>query len=229
MVDERVRKIAEILIDYSTEVRKGDRVLIEADVDARPLIVELYKQALLRGAYPRVKLRLPELSYIFFKHASEEQLKYFPEVDYYEVQRTDVFIGIRAPRNTRELSTIDPSRIGLRMKVLKPILDWRVEKTRWCVFYYPTSALAQEANMPYEEFEEFVFNSCLIDWRELSKRMEKIKKAIEATDEVRIIGERTDLRFSVKGRKAIVADGKHNMPDGEIFTCLLYTSPSPRD
>ena len=123
MVDPRVRKLAEILVDYSTKVKKGDRVLIDADVDAHPLILEVYKLCLQRGAYPRVKIRYPGLAYIFFKYASAEQVRYFPEVEYYEIKHTDVYIRIRAPRNLRELESVDPTKISERMKVLKPILS----------------------------------------------------------------------------------------------------------
>ncbi len=224
MVDPRVRKLAEILVDYSTKVKKGDRVLIDADVDAHPLILEVYKLCLQRGAYPRVKIRYPGLAYIFFKYASAEQVRYFPEVEYYEIKHTDVYIRIRAPRNLRELESVDPTKISERMKVLKPILDWRVDKTRWVVVDYPTPALAQEAGMSMEEYEDFLFKACLIDWKELSKKLHKLKEILDKTDKVKIIGEDTELEFSIKGRVAIVADGEKNMPDGEVFTSVLEDS-----
>lgn len=224
MVDERIRKIAEILVDYSTEVKKGDRVLIRADLEAKDLALEVYKLSLLRGAYPWIKIILPNQDYIFYKHASKEQLEWFPEHEYFEIKNTDVYFAIRAPINLREFININPKKLSDRLKTLKPIRDWRVEKTRWVVFYYPTNALAQEAEMSLPEFEDFVFNACLIDWREMSKKLLKIKKLLDTTDKVRIIGDETDLTFSIKGRNALIANGKKNMPDGEVYTSVVENS-----
>jgi len=224
VVDERVRRLAELLVDYSTEVKEGDRVLIRADLPAQELALEVYRQALLRGAHPWIRTEIPGWRYIFFRYASEEQLKFFPEHEFAEIKNTDVYISLGAPLNLRELSNVDPARISARLRVLKPIRDWRVEKTRWVVFYYPTNALAQEAGMSLPEFEDFVFNACLIDWREVSRRLHEIKRVLDATDRVRIVGLDTDLEFSVKGRNSVVADGKHNMPDGELFTSVVEDS-----
>ena len=224
MVDIRVKKTAEILVDYSTEVKEGDKVLIVGDIAAKDLILEIYKLCLERGAYPKIKARLPGQNYIFYKYAKKHQLEHFPEEDYEEIKKTDVWFGIRAAENVKELMNVNPEKISLHFKTMKPILEWRVEKTRWVVFYYPTNAFAQEAGMSLEEFEDFVYNATLIDWKEMSEKMSKIKKLVDKTDEVRIIGEDTDLTFSVKGRNAVVADGKHNMPDGEVFTSVVEDS-----
>ncbi len=227
-MDIRIEKIAKILVDYSTEVKENDRVLIRTSPLAKDLALEVYKQCLLKGAYPWIRCELPGQTYIFYKYANEKQLKWFPEHEYEEIKRTDVYILIAGEHNTRELTNIDSSRISLRMKVLKPILDYRVEKTRWVIFDYPTEALAQEAEMSLEEFKDFVFNACLLDWREMSKRLNIIKDKMKKVDKVRIVGEKTDLEFSIKGRNIIVADGKHNMPDGEVFTSVIEDSVNGR-
>ena len=224
MVDERIKKLAEILVDYSTEVKKGDRVIIRTGLEAKDLALEIYKLCLLRGANPWIKVDLPKADYIFYKYASDEQLQWFPEHEYYEIQHTDVYFALRAPTNLRELINIDPTRISMRLKTLRPIRDWRVEKTRWVVFYYPTNALAQEAEMSLEEFEEFVFNACLVDWKAMSKDLWKIKELLDKTDKVKIISDDTHLEFSIKGRNALVADGKRNMPDGEVYTSVVEDS-----
>jgi len=224
MVDERIRKIAELLVDYSTQVKKGDHVLIRADMPTKALALEVYRLALLRGAHPWIRAGFPGQEYIFYKHANEDQLRFFPEHELAEIKNTDVYLVLRAPINVRELSGIDPARISVRLKVLKPIRDWRVEKTRWVVFYYPTEGLAQEAGMSLQEFEDFVFNACLIDWKEISQRLKRIKDVLDTTDRVKIVSPDTDLEFSVRGRKAIVADGKMNMPDGELFTSVVEDS-----
>ncbi len=224
MVDERVRRIAELLVDYSAQVRKGDHVLIRADTPTRDLALEVYRFALLRGAYPWIRVELSGQAYIFYKYADDNQLSFFPEHELAEIKNTDVYFALRAPLNVRELSSIDPNVISTRLRVLKPILDWRVERTRWVVFYYPTEGLAQEAGMSLQDFEDFVFTACLIDWKEISQRLRRIKEVLDATDKVKIINPDTELEFSVKGRNAAVAVGKRNMPDGELYTSVVEES-----
>lgn len=224
MVDPRIVKVAEILVDYSTKVKKGDRVLIVADYESKDLALEVFKLVLQRGAHPRLKASLPGFTYAYFKYASDEEIRYFPDVDYYEIKNTDVYIALRGPENVRELTNIDPGRISERFKVTKPIHDWRVERTRWVLFYYPTNALAQEAGMALEEFEDFVYNACLLDWNRMAEDMRKIKGRLDSTDKVVIESSDTHLEFSVKGRNAVIGDGTHNMPDGEVFTSVVEDS-----
>ena len=224
MVDNRTVEVAKLLIDYSTRTRKGDRVLIRTDGSAKDLALEIYKQALLRGAQPWIRPELPGARYIFYKHANEEQLGFVPDHDMVEIKNTDVFISLGAPSNVKELSSIDPSRISARMRALKPVSDWRVEKTRWVVFAYPTEAFAQEAEMSLTEFEDFAYNACLIDWSEVSKKLHVLKEKVDATDRVEIVSPDTQLDFSVKGRKGVAASGDKNMPDGEFFTSVVEDS-----
>lgn len=224
MVDERIAKVSEILVDYSTKVKKGDRVLIVTDFEAKDLALEVYRLCLQRGAYPRLKTDLPGRRYIFFKYAGDEQIKHFPDVDFYEIKNTDVYIALSAPTNVKELSSIDPKKISERFKVLKPILDWRVEKTRWTLFYYPTNALAQEAGMPLKEFEDFVFNASIADWGAEAEKLKKIKELLDSTDRILIESSDTRLEFSVKGRVSELGDGTKNMPDGEVFTSVVEDS-----
>lgn len=224
MVDRRVEEAAKILVDYSTAIRTGDRVLIRTDASAKDLALEIYKQALLRGAHPWIRPELPGARYTFYKHASDEQLNFVPDHEMAEIKNTDVYISLGAPSNVRELSSIDPARISARMKALKPISDWRVEKTRWVVFAYPTEASAQEAEMSLQEFEDFVYNACLIDWSEISKRLQVLKQNVDAADKVEIVGPDTRLEFSVKGRVGVAASGDKNMPDGEFFTSVVEDS-----
>jgi len=224
MVDDRITKVAKLLIDYSTKTKKGDRVFIRADASAKDLALELYKFALKKGAHPWIRTDLPGSQYVFFKYGSDEQLGFLHEHELAEIKGTDVYISLGAPSNVKELSSIDPSKISARMKAMKPVSDWRLEKTRWVVFAYPNEALAQEAGMSLSEFEDFVFDSCLIDWAEVSKKLHVLKKCVDAADQVTIESSDTHFEFSVKGRKATAASGDKNMPDGELFTSVVEDS-----
>jgi aminopeptidase len=224
MVDARITEVAKILVNYSTGTKSGDRVLIRTDVTAKDLALEVYKHALLQGANPWIRTDLPEMRYVFYKYASDAQIGFLPEHELFEIKNSDVYIYLVAPSNVKELSSIDPAKISARIRTLKPITDWRVDKTRWVVFYYPNEALAQEAEMPLKEFEDFVFNSCLIDWNEVSKKLQVLKQRVDLADKVEITSPDTRLEFSIKGRNSVAADGDKNMPDGELFTSIVEDS-----
>jgi aminopeptidase len=223
-MDPRVKKAAKILVDYSAKVKKNDYVQIITDYDANELALECYKLCIQRGAYPVVKLGLPGSSYVYYTNASDEQLKKFPEMAYYEIKKTDAVIYIGAPANTKELTNVDPKKMALRNKTTHKIQEYRVNNTKWVIYYYPNNSLAQDASMSLEEFTNFVFRSTNIDWQKESKKQDKLQAVLNKGKSVRIVAKNTDLTFSIKGMKAIKCDGAHNMPDGEVFTTPVKNS-----
>lgn len=227
MIDPRLRKHAQILVEHATKVKKGDVVQIVGSELAKPLILETYRQVLPKKPKETVvHVGLEELSHIFFDECEEEQLRQFPELTYQEIKGTDVYIAIHAPRNTRSLSEAHPQKLALRQKIIRPILDHRVEHTRWIITDYPTEALAQEADMSYERYFDFAIDAVVgVDWKKLGQEQNRLKEILEAGDKVRIVGEGTDLTMSIKGRTVISAAGEFNMPDGEIFTSVIEDSP----
>lgn len=236
MQDPRIKKTAEILVNYSNEVKKGDKVVIDAPYEAAPLVREIYKLCIQKGAYPRVNIGIPGLTKIYYDNASKEQLDHFPELALQEAKYGDVFFSIGAPTNTRELSNVDPKKIATRSKITNSISE-EILKKRWVLFYYPTSAQAQEADMSLEEFENFVYSATIQDWNKISKEEDKLKKILDKGKEVRIMGKNTDISFSIEGREAVKGDGKNNMPCGEVFIapqekstqgCIEYSFPAIR-
>ena len=217
MVDERDRKLAKILVEHSTKVKKGDRVVINGDIIAEPLIKEVYKLCLKKGAHPAVHAHLPGMSQLFYSRATKHQLEKFPEVAMFESRKADVFIGIWGSSNTRELSGVDPKRIAIRSKVTNPISKVRLQK-RWVGCDYPTNALAMEADMSLSDYTDWFYKASNMDYKAMEKKYAKLKTALNKAKEVRIIGKNTDLTLSVAKMKAISDLGHHNIPDGEIFT-----------
>ncbi len=220
MVDLRIKKMAKILVDYSTKIKKDERVMISGSVEAKDLIKEVYRLVLKKGAYPFLKICLPGIDYIYYKNASREQLEKFPQMSFYEVKKLQVYIGIYASTNTRDLSNINPGRISLRTKVVNPISDYivnRKDKIRRVTTAFPTSALAQDAEMSLEKYENFVFRSVNQDWVKLGKRFIKLRDKLNKVKEIRIVGTDTDIKMRVY-KKSFVADcGEENLPGGEIF------------
>ena len=213
----RIEKLARIIVEHSLKIKKNDVVQISGGIPARPLILELYRQILKKGAYPRVNVDFEGLGYNYYKYASYEQLRNFPKISMYEMKNTDALVYIGAPENRYELAKIPSEKIMLRQKILDPIDKERMKK-RWLLFYYPVKDYAKDAGMTLSEFEDFVFESCLLDWKKQAEKMRKLKSILDKGKIVRIVGKDTDLSFSIAGRNAVIGDGSYNMPDGEIYT-----------
>ncbi|OGM18917.1 hypothetical protein A2686_03930 [Candidatus Woesebacteria bacterium RIFCSPHIGHO2_01_FULL_38_10] len=226
LLDPRVRKQARVLVKHSIKLRRKENVLIASDFSAKPLVLELYRQLVKAGAGEiRLHLDSYEFSEIYFKTASDEQIRLFPQVAMDEMKKMDCYIRIASSTNTRGLTGVDTGKITKRSKVIRPITDFRIEKTKWVVSRFPTEAQAQEADMSLSEYSDFVFNAInKVNWEEKFKEQEKLRKVIDLTKEVHIVGLETDLRLSIKGRKAENASGKYNMPDGEVFTSVVENS-----
>ncbi len=220
MVDPRVKRMAEILVDHCTEVREGDVVQIKAYSDlAKPLVLELYRRAVQKGAGEIITYIEPEeMREIFLREASDEQLARLPSLRMYQAEHTDVYCQILAPANTKMLSGMDPGRVAKWRTSDAPIRAYLTDHTRWTLTLYPTPAGAQDAAMSLTEFEDFVFNAVDIDWQQFAQQQQQLGDLFQQGSEVVIKGEDTDLKMSIEGRTFISADGKLNMPDGEIFT-----------
>lgn len=226
MRDPRVAEMARVLVDYSTRIKKGDRVLIvAAGFEASPLVKELYALCLQRGAeYVEYSFSVPEIDRQFYNLASKKQLAVFPQhkLDFYKT--LTAYIGIAAGENSMVNATSNPKAMVAYQKLTRPLVDQRVRHTKWVVTRYPTQGAAQEARMSLDEYEDYLFNACCIDWAAESRKMEKLKKLMDSTDRVRLVGPDTDLSFSIKGLQAIKCDGRFNIPDGEVFTAPVRDS-----
>lgn len=226
MSDPRIVKQAEVLVNQSIKLKKGDNVIIATSFEAKPLVYEIYKLLIQKGAgQVRISFDDEILSEIYYKNASPTQIKSFPSVYSYEMKKMDCYIRISAPTNSKALTSVDPKVISERQKVIRPILDYRVDNTRWVVTRFPTASSAQDAEMSLTEYEDFVFGAInKVDWKKKFVEQEKLRKLVDKTDKVRIIAPGTDLRFSIRGRKADNAGGECNMPDGEVFTSVIENS-----
>ena len=141
------------------------------------------------------------------------------------MQWADVYIGLRGASNPNELHGIAPERItAFRRRALGKVSALRTEKTRWVLVRVPNAAFAQQAGLSTDEMMEFFFDATLLDWQEESKRYDAIRDFMQTTEEVRIVGKGTDLRFKTTGRKYLIDDGHINMPGGEIYTAPIDDS-----
>jgi aminopeptidase len=226
MQDPRVKELAGVLVNYSTRVKKGDVVLISASgFGAAPLVQELYSLCMERGAaYVEYEFTVPEINRHFYNSATKSQLSFFPEHKLDFMKKVTVYIAISAGENSMVMAQANQANMIAWSKVLRPIIDQRVKHTRWVITRYLTHGAAQEARMSLQEYENYLFSACCIDWKAESKKQEKLKRLMDKADRVRIIASDTDLSFSIRGMPGIKCDGRYNIPDGEVFTAPVRDS-----
>jgi len=224
MHDPRFDKLAHGLINFSTKLTKGEKVLIDAfDIPAE-MTVALIRAARDAGAVPLVQTHQARVSREMAMGAQEAQLEVSSMIQLAQMKKMHAYIAVRGGDNITELSDVPPEKMKLVSKKMKPVLDWRVKKTRWCVLRWPSPSMAQSAGMSTEAFEKFYFDVCTLNYARMQPGMKALKAAMEATDKVEIKGPGTDLSFSIKGIKAIPCGGTHNIPDGEVFTAPVRHS-----
>ncbi len=224
MNDPRFDQLARVLTGFSTALQPGDKVLLDAfDIPAE-MTVALVRAARARGALPFVQIHQGRVTRELLRGAETAQYELMKDVELARMRQMDAYIAVRGSHNITELSDVPNERMTLANKTLKPVLDHRVGHTRWCVLRWPTPAMAQQAGLSTEEFEDFYFRVCTLDYSRMQPGMAALKERLERADLVEIKGPGTDLRFSVKGIPAIVCGGSHNIPDGEVFTCPVRDS-----
>lgn len=225
--DTKTQKLAKLVCDYSLNVKHNENVVISGSTEAEDFIRALYKTIIKKGAHPILRLTLPNLAPYFYRHARDHQLDKFPDHFDYLVKNAHKYIGIATDNNTRELTNANASKMARRNKIMQPITHYIVnakDKIRRVTVGYPCPALAQEASMSADEYEQFVFNACLQDWQALGAKMNKILKAFQKGKQVQLIGKNVDLTFTIHGTKAIADKGEENMPGGEIFMAPVRDS-----
>ncbi|MDC7232329.1 MAG: aminopeptidase [Spirochaetales bacterium] len=227
MTDPRLETLAHNLVHYATELKEGEKVLINMNGDqAEPLVAILIKKVYEAGAVPFVNQINPRLLRGMLMQASAEQMDVMAESDRLLMSRMDAFIGIGSTRNSSETSDVPGDKMNIYMEnYVTPVhMEERINNTRWVVLRYPTDSMAQSSGRSREGFEDFYFQVCNLDYARMSRAMDKLVNLMESTDKVRITGPGTDLRFSIKGMNAIKCDGKVNIPDGEVYTAPLKES-----
>lgn len=230
MKDARVERMADVLVDYSVAVRANELVSIRGAYTAEPLMLALYRRCLERGAHVILRPMLPRATPLLYRFAQDHQLEYVWEPERWFVENLDVDLSIIADTNTRQLSRTDPSRQVLASKARKPLFDRRMERgasgeLRWNVTLFPTEALAMDAEMSLDEYEEFFYRACLVDrddpiaeWKKVAEQHARLLEWMKGREEVHLEGEGTDLYLDITGRTFVPADGTSNFPDGEVFT-----------
>ena len=224
MNDPRFEKLAGVLTGFSTSLAKGERVLIDSFDIPEEMVIALVRAVRARGAFPYVQLHRARITRELLRGAEQGQYETAAETELVRMKKMDAYIALRGSENIFESSDVPADRMKLVNGLMRPVLNWRVEKTKWVVLRWPTSAMAQQAGMSTEQFEDFYFRVCTLDYARMRPGMAALKKLMERTDRVEIKGPGTDLRFSIKGIGAVPCGGLRNIPDGEVFSCPVKDS-----
>ena len=224
-MDLRNKKLANLLVNYSCSIQKGENILIDYEgAECKPLVKQIIKDVYEAGGKPFVNIRDNEVNREVLLRCDEEQVAFMNEYQLAQMKGMDAYIAVRAGDNVSELADVPSEKMNLYNKLLRPVLDYRVNDTKWCILRYPNPSMAQLAGTSQEAFADFFYDVCTLDYEKMSRAMEPLKELLDKTDKVNIKGPGTDLEFSVKGIGSVKCDGKMNIPDGEVYTAPVKNS-----
>ena len=220
-MDERTKKLASNLLNHSVKLKKGEKILIEMiGTDCSDLAIELINQSKELGATPLFNIIDYKVLKEILLNSNEEQIKQYAKYDLQRMEDVTAYIGIRSA-NQKELDGVSKECMEIYNKYYQtPVhFEERVKHTKWCILRYPNEWLAKLAKMSLEEFTDFFYNVCTIDYDKMEEAMEPLKQLLSNTKNVHIIGPGTDLKFSVENIPAEKYFGTYNIPDGEVASC----------
>jgi len=230
MIDQRIEKLAETLVNYSVGVQPGDWVHVRGHVVTLPLLEEVVRQVVQAGGNPSIQMFNDRLQEIVLEEGSDEQLLWTSPLDNLVGDEVDVRIVLMGAENTRALTAIDPRRQQLQQQGNSKIRESFMRRTaegthRWVGTLFPCPAYAQEADMSLREYEDFVYGATFADqpdpvqcWQEIHDMQQRLIDWLVGKEQVVVRGPNIDLSLSIAGRSWVNSDGKRNMPSGEIFT-----------
>jgi aminopeptidase len=224
MTDPRYAKLAKLLVEYSTELKRGERVLLDMIDVPDEFAIELMRAVRAAGATPLIEVRHTRITREILRGVDAKQAALVRDVEMFRMKRMEAYIAIRGSANASETSDVASERLALYAKTLRPLQNYRVNKTRWVVLRWPTPSMAQGANMSTEAFENLYFDVCTMNYPKMARAMAPLEKRMKKADRVQLKGPGTDLKFSIKGIGAKMCKGDKNIPDGEVFSCPVKNS-----
>ena len=223
-MDDRIIKYAKVLVNYSVDVQKGDNVWISLQDCPRNLGIAIVKEVVARGGYPYVEYLDSRTNKEIIKAMPKDYYKRKLSWDLPKMKEVDAYIRIRGNYNLFELVDVPTDKVKTQsLNYGEPINKVRLKK-KWVIGNFPSPSYAQQAGMSTEEFENYFYNVCTLDYAYMSKQMDALVKLMNKTDKVRIVGKGTDITFSIKGIGAVKCSGERNIPDGEVYTAPVKNS-----
>src|SRR5258706_7440456 len=224
MTDPRFRKLGDLLVRYSTALKKGERILLDMIDVPDEFSIELMRAVRRAGGIPLIEVRHTRINREIVLDTKDEHARLVRDVELFRMKKVQAYIAIRGSANINETSDVDSKHMAMYSKTLRPLLNYRVNKTKWCVLRWPSPSMAQSASMSTEAFEDLYFDVCTMNYPRMAKAMIPLEKRMRHADRVHLRGPGTDLRFSIKGIGAKACKGDRNIPDGEVFSCPVKNS-----
>jgi aminopeptidase len=228
MTDPRYTKLARLLVEYSTQLKKGDRVLLDMIDVPDEFSIELVRAARAAGATPVIEVRHTRVNREMLRATDPQHARLIRDLELFRMKKVQAYIAVRGSSNATENADVASDRMALYSRITRPVLNYRVSKTRWCVLRWPTPSMAQAAGMSTEAFEDLYFDVCTLDYRKMARAMAPLERRMKKADRVHLKGPGTDLAFSIKGTGAQMCKGDRNIPDGEVFSCPVKNSINGR-
>lgn len=226
-IDKRIAQLAENILKNSVQLKKGEKIYIEAfGASTKDFFNELIKETIKLGAVPFYFYNDASFEKSLIEGASEKQIEDYTAIHKRLMEEADCYVAVRGYDDAFALSDVSPKNMDRFGKIFQEQVHMRTRlpKTRWCVLRWPNTSMAAMSRMSLKQFEDFYFDACLLDYRKMGKAMLPLKELMDKTENVHIKGNDTDLTFSLKGIKAIVCDGKMNIPDGEVYSAPVKDS-----
>jgi aminopeptidase len=230
LTDIRLQRMAQVLVHYSLGIKKADRLGSMTGPSAAPLVREVVHEAIRAGAFAETFVGLPGVREIVLKEGSDELLSYIPASQRLVLEEYETMLSLLSLENTKTLSGIDPTRMALVQQSRRDLMHTYMHRSangslRWSIAMFPTNAYAQDAEMSLSDFEDFIYRACFLDvedpvarWQELSRQQERHVQWLKGKQTIHLLGQDTDLTFSIDGRAFGNDDGHYNFPGGEFFT-----------
>jgi aminopeptidase len=231
-----LQRYAQLLVGYCLEITPGDKLYVRSTFLGEPLVREVYREAMRRGAVVETAFEFKGEGNIFLETATEAQLDWVSPFYEQAMREFNAYLLIRAPYNLREAQNVDAAKRTRQREAHATVNELYFKRTatrdlKRCLCQFPTDAAAQEAGMSLEEYENFVFGACKLfhdsperAWQRVRQQQQSIVDVLNARTDIHYRGPGIDLRFSTKGRKWINSDGQTNMPSGEVYTSPVEDS-----
>jgi aminopeptidase len=224
MTDPRYKKLAKLLVNYSTQIKKGERALLDMIDVPDEFSLELMRAVRAAGGTPLIEVRHTRISREIVRETDAPHAALLRDIEMFRMKKVQAYIAIRGSANASESSDVPGDRMKLYSKIIRPVQDYRVNKTRWCVLRWPTPSMAQAAGMSTEAFEDLYFDVCTMDYAKMARAMVPLERRMKRADKVHLKSPGTDLTFSIKNIGAKMCKGDRNIPDGEVFSCPVKDS-----
>lgn len=224
IMDSRFSKLADVLTQHSINLQKGEKVLIDVCDIPEGMVIATIRSVRARGGIPFVNLGSGRIQRELLTALDRGQYDAQMVWQLEQMKAMDAYIGIRGAGNIYELSDVPPDNMTQASRSMKAVLEQRVNQTKWVILRWPTSSMAQQALMSSEAFEDFFFQVCTYDYAKMETGMRRLEAMMQSTDRVELKGPELDLRFSIKDIGAVACGGRHNIPDGEVFSCPILDS-----